>query len=112
MNVIRTAISALLPLGLLALWLAPTVEPVERTADVHGVHADGPMFTIEASPLALADVEPPGLDDTPRRALTPRAIYTDRSKPRPPTLDAATRARSAGPLHRVLRSGQAHRSAP
>lgn len=115
-STLRALPRALLPLALFAFWLAPGARPTAAAPVAAAAHVDGPAVAIEslraAAPSAplFAEVEDP--DPRPplaaRRALRP----TDRPPPRALTLDPTTLARSRGPIYRVRRSGQAHRSAP
>lgn len=117
-NPLRRALGTVVALGLFALWLVPDAHTAAVTPTVHGVQASPPAAAaLEAPPVlsgafASEGEAPTGEPETHRPTARPPAAQC--TIPRRATLlpDGPTRARSAGPIYRVLRSGQAHRSAP
>lgn len=107
------ALNALLPLAALALWLAPQVTPVEAAATVHAArHATPAAHGAPAAALdALAEVEVERRLDPPSTAV-PTVDDRPISRVSVTTPDPTALARTRGPIYRVRRSGQAHRSAP
>ncbi len=105
-------------LAALTLWWAPSAaQPAACEAQVS---TDAPAAP-DAAPSALVTVDActaeaaPQLDDAPRAHRAPAQTGRLAGSPEAPRVtrpDAATRLRSHGPLYRVTRSGQAHRSAP
>lgn len=105
-------------LGLFALWLVPSARTAAATPTVHGVQASAPAAAALEAPPVLGGAfvgegeGPTGEPETHRPTARPPAAQ--RPAPHRAALlpDGPTRARTAGPIYRVLRSGQAHRSAP
>lgn len=114
---IHRLLSALLPLGLFALWLVPASSAAPIAPTVHAVQTSARTVALRAAPgstLATPlEAEAPA-DDPELRDAAAADEPEDHSPPRRPAItpDAPTRARSDGPIYRVRRSGQAHRSAP
>lgn len=119
-TLLASLLRALLPLAAVALWACPTPSPAEpRPAslekdDGQGSHAGAhrsiaPAGTqIQAPQQSEGDGPPPAVGLRPVRfvqSLVPCA-------PRLVHPDERTRARSLTARYRVLRSGQAHASAP
>lgn len=112
-SLLARALNSLLPLAALALWLAPQVTPVDAAATVHAARNATPAA--HGAPAValdgLAEVELERRLDPPSTAPPPTR---DRSITRASTStpDPTVVARTRGPIYRVRRSGQAHRSAP
>lgn len=106
------------PLALLGLWLSPV--PVEGRSVPASAARSEVDHTVRAviSPAATTGTQAPlpRITDGPVPVaaeagfawrLAPPQTHFEALRPAEPT-----RARSAGPIYHVLRSGQAHRSAP
>ncbi len=104
---------ALLPLTVVALWLVP-IDRALSEATVHAVQVSTPTVALTASPTTLGAIgaEAEAEDDEREHPPITRRRSTRAEASNPATLDAATAARADGPIYTVLRSGQAHRSAP
>lgn len=107
-------------LPLLGLWLGPAPSqgrPIP--ASVAHSEADHTARNATVATVAVGSQAPlPRVIEGPLPCTRDEARLSERTRPlRPLDFDArqpdpTTRVRSAGPLYQVLRSGQAHRSAP